>query len=354
LILYKTSKISFNFIWALRKMSNKSTQNQNQRLAFTLVELLVVIAIIGVLIGMLLPAVQQVREAARRADCMNRMRQIGIATQNYHDSMSAFPPARLFPKIDGAPPLHRGWDEPSWLVRILPFIEQQNFFDQWDLSASYQAHPASVISTVVDTYICPTRRSPEQANAGSGSENVFVSLPCGCGGWFKIDVVGGATGDYAGNHGDLSPGSVGAGTDFYWGGNGTGVIITSQARELSNGNLTWVDKIRIADIHDGTTHTILAGELHVFHENLNQIPYNGPIYNGQDLSAFARVGGPGVPLASGAMDPGTAVLGFGSWHPGVCNFVLVDGSTHSIHNGLDSVTLGQLCHRSDGGIPAKW
>lgn len=335
-------------------MLNLKLRKGNRRFAFTLVELLVVIAIIGILVGMLLPAVQQVRESARRADCMNRMRQLGIATLNYHDSVSSFPPARLFPKYDGIPPLHRGWDEPSWLVRILPFLEQQNFFDQWDLSASYQAHPASVISTVVDTYICPTRRSAEQANAGSSSEEVFVALPCGCGGWMKLDVVGGATGDYAGNHGDLSPGSIGAATDFYWGGNGTGVIISSQARELDNGDLTWIDKIRVADIHDGLSNTVLAGELHVFQEKFNQIPYNGPIYNGQDLSAFARVGGPGVPLAQGAMDPGSAVLGFGSWHPGVCNFVLVDGSTHSINNWLDSVTLGQLCHRADGEAPANW
>lgn len=321
---------------------------------FTLVELLVVIAIVGILVGMLMPAVQQVREAARRADCMNRMRQIALATHSFHDSFSALPPARLFPAFDGAPPYHRGWDEPSWFVRILPFIEQQNFYDQWDLSASYQAHPPEVTSRVVQTYICPTRRSVAEANSGGGTEDVLITLPCGCGGWFQVDVVGGATGDYAGNHGDLSPGSVGGAADFYWGGNGTGVIISSRSKEHSDGSLSWIDRIRFADVHDGTTHTILAGELHVFHDQLNQIPYNGPIYNGQDLSAFARIGGPGVPLSQGATDPGPTILGFGSWHPGVCNFVMVDGSTHSINNSLDTVTLGRLCNRDDGEVIEGW
>jgi prepilin-type processing-associated H-X9-DG protein len=328
--------------------------NGRQRTGFMLVELLVVIAVIGILIAMLMPAVQQVREAARRADCLNRLRQIGIAAHNFHDTYGALPPARLFPKFDGAPPFHRGLDEPSWLVRILPFVEQQNFFDQWDLSASYQAHPNEVTSTVVSTFICPTRRSLEDAKAPDQIEMKQITLPCGCGGWFQVEVVGGATGDYGGNHGDLSPGSTGSPTDFYWGGNGTGVIISSQAVELPGGQLNWVDKIRFADVHDGTSQTALAGEMHVPGDKLNAIPYNGPIYNGQDLSAFARIGGPGVPLGNGPGDVGPFILGFGSWHPGSCNFTYADGSTRVIANQIDTVTLGQVCNRADGQVQASY
>ncbi len=317
---------------------------------FTLVELLVVITIVGILIAMLMPAVQQVREAARRTHCLNNLRQVALATQGFHDTVGAFPPARLFPKADGAPPYHRGWDEPSWLARILPYIEQTAFHAQWDMSASYVAHPPEVISNVVPTYICASRRTYDNANAPDASAKMEFTLPCGCGGWFEIDVVGGATGDYAGNHGDLSPGSTGAPTDFYWGGNGTGVIISSQAKEDTSGNLNWVDRIRIEDVSDGTSNTALAGELHIPEHSMNTIPYNGPIYNGQDLAAFARIGGPGVPLGHGPTDAGPYILGFGSWHPGVCHFSFVDGSTQTISNMIDTVTLGQICNRADGEV----
>ena len=118
-----------------------------KRRAFTLVELLVVIAIIGILIAMLLPAVQQVREAARRASCMNKLRQIGLATLSFEAVNQAFPPARLFPKMDAVAPYNWGQDEPSWVVRILPFIEQQPFSEQWNLSQSYSDHPKDVISS---------------------------------------------------------------------------------------------------------------------------------------------------------------------------------------------------------------
>lgn len=317
---------------------------------FTLVELLVVIAIIGILIGMLLPAVQQVRESARRAQCLNRLRQVGIATMMHHDSFGAFPPARLYPKKDAVAPMNAGSDQPSWLVRILPYLEQRTFYNQWDLSASYGDQPEEAVARPISSFVCPSRRSIESAKAPDESREVLITYPCGCGGWVDVQVQGGATGDYAGNHGDLSPGSTGAATDYYYGGNGTGVIISSQAKRNSDRNLTWVDRINYASIIDGSSNTVLAGELHVSSENLNKIPYNGPIYNGEDLAAFTRVGGPGIPLLPGSTDPTSSVLGFGSWHPGTCNFVFADGSTRSIGNEMNTVTLGQICNRRDGEV----
>ena len=327
----------------------KTTSRKEFR-GFTLVELLVVIAIIGVLIGMILPAVQNVREAARRTQCLNRLRQIGLATAMYHDSNEAFPPARLYPKRDAVAPLDAGSDQPTWLVRILPYLEQQAFFNQWDLSASYSDQPEEAVTQSIGAFICPSRRSIEEAQAPNVSTEVLVTAPCGCGGWIEIEVQGGATGDFAGNHGDLSPGSTGAATDYYYGGNGTGVIISSQAKQSDDSKLTWVDKITYGSITDGSSNTVLAGELQVSPENLNTIPFNGPIYNGEDLAAFARIGGPGVPILSGSSEPLTSILGFGSWHPGTCNFVFADGSTRSINDEVDTVTLGQICNRGDGEV----
>ena len=320
-----------------------------RRSAFTLVELLVVIAIIGILIGMLLPAVQQVREAARRTDCLNRLRQIGLATVNHHDTLGSYPPARLFARPNAVRPFDKGVDEPSWLVRIMPFMEANNLYQKWDLSVSYNDQLDEAKGNPVELFICPSRRSVDGAQTPSGTIQQQVTTSCGCGGWLTIEVVGGVTGDYAGNHGDLSPGSQGLPTDFYYGGNGTGVIISSRAKTQPSGQLDYFDKITMASITDGSSNTYLAGELHVRPEDLNTIPYNGPIFNGEDLAAFARIGVPGVPLLGALDEPGT-ILGFGSAHPGVCNFARSDGSTASVNLNLDTVTLGQLCNRSDGEV----
>lgn len=302
-------------------MSNTKTKH---RLGFTLVELLVVIAIIGILIGMLLPAVQNVREAARKTSCLNNLRQIGLATLMFEESYRAYPPARFFPKKDPSPAFDVGQDEPSWMVRIMPFIEQSNLYEKWDLELSYKEQIDAIQEVPLPIYLCPTRHTVASATAPAVDLTVPVVSPCGCGGSQSVTVVGGAVGDYAGNHGDPSPGASGAATDFYYGGNGNGVIISSQGRRSKEkiiGNFTvsfkpearWVDKVTHASIKDGTSNTFLVGELHVNPANLNLIPYNGPIYNGEDLSAFARVGGAGVPILSMNQEPGS-ILGFGSWH----------------------------------------
>lgn len=317
---------------------------------FTLVELLVVVAIIGILVGLLLPAVQQVREAARNTTCKNNMRQIGLATMNFESSFEAFPPARLFPKFGAQAPLNKGTSQPSWFVRILPFLEQENFYQRWDLNATYKNQEYEATITPLSVYICPSRRQLSEAVTPGGVQQFEYTAPCGCGGAFFISVVGGATGDYAGNHGDLSAGVTGSPNDYFYGGNGNGLIISSQARETKFGKLEWIDKVTHGIVFDGLSNTFLAGELHVTKENVNTIPFNGPIYNGEDLAAFTRVGGPGVPIAANARFESSNVLGFGSWHPGTCNFISGDGSVKSINNQTDTITLGQLCNRNDGDV----
>ncbi len=135
---------------------------KRSRRAFTLVELLVVIAIIGILIGMLLPAVQQVREASRRTHCLSNLRQVGLATTSFHDSQGAFPPSRLstpagiFPQATGPE---------SWFVRILPFVEQSNLYRLWDLTQPYDSQEPEARLTPVDTFLCSSRHSGSDAVA---------------------------------------------------------------------------------------------------------------------------------------------------------------------------------------------
>jgi prepilin-type N-terminal cleavage/methylation domain-containing protein/prepilin-type processing-associated H-X9-DG protein len=320
------------------------------RRGFTLIELLVVIAIIGTLIALLVPAVQRVREAAAATQCRNNLKQIALATIVFHDSYGSFPPARIVERPTGEDPpfLQVGGEHPTWLVRIMPFLEQDAAYRQWDCSATYQSHPQAVREHVVPTYLCPSRRGPHNAVCPSSTGPPIV-LPCGCTFPGK-PVVGGATGDYAGNHGDMSPGSSGLPTDFQWGGNGTGVIISSRGISTNGEPFRWYDKVRVLDMIDGTSNTFLAGEMHVPLDKLNQPPDNGPIYDGSRFYHMSRVAGPGVPLAQHPRDDvlGMGLFAFGSWHPGVCHFAFADGRVSSLQNGTSTTLLERLANRADG------
>lgn len=320
---------------------------------FTLIELLVVIAIIGVLVALLLPAVQGAREAARRMSCQNNLKQLALAAQLHHDTHGAFPAARYEP-VPGAPADQScGGEEPSWLVRVLPFIEQQNHAALWDLSEKWYEHPVEVREKIADTFLCPSRRGgtdPVGTRLVGGSEG--GRLPCGCPmpGGEDSRPVSGALCDYAGNHGDLSPGATGASTDFYYGGNGTGVIISVRPR-CSNGRPTSpLDRIRMAEVSDGTSSTFLLGEKHLPLDKIGVFPEDSPAYDGDHLPASCRLAGPGLRLATGPRDSIADMYSFGSWHPGISHFAMVDGSVRSFSVHTDTRTLGSLANRHDARV----
>ena len=318
------------------------------RRGFTLVELLVVIAIIGMLVSLLLPAVNSARESARNIQCKNHLRQIALATIVFTDANTgAFPPARLERNYNEPSAVCAG-RQPSWLVRILPYLEEEALFAKWDLELDFNEHPKDVRHGLVRTYFCPTRRggtnlTVETANYQGGM------LPCGCpGGIYK--QYGGALGDYGANHGDPSPG-LAIPDGLQYGGNGTGILISSRG---FCGESPWIlmpgwrDKIRVRHVKDGLSKTLLVGELHVPLGRLGVWPDNAPIFDGDHMPASARIGGVGYPIANGSSDVVTDFMSFGSWHPGGCNFALGDGSVLTLQSAMDAQALGRMCHRSDG------
>ena len=321
----------------------------DRRAGFTLIELLVVIAIIGILVALLLPSVQQARSAASRMRCVNNLKQIGLAAHSFHDINGAFPPARLIldlPRTRNNSATRFAMDEPSWLVRLLPFIEQVALHDQWDEYLPYGTNPLSARNQALPVFLCPDRHSADSAIAPD--KKIRITSPCGCPMGVQF-APGGAISDYVANHGDLSPGAINLPTDFYWGGNGTGVIISS--RPAGNQNTIrrdWLDKVRLADVTDGASNTLLIGESHVPRDKNLTSPYNGPAYYGRHLTNFSRIGGPGVPLAHGPDDQRGTVYSFGSAHVGIVQFALADGSVRPVSTAVSTRLLGHLTNRRDG------
>ncbi len=324
-----------------------------ERSAFTLVELMVVVSIIAVLVAILLPAVQSAREAARVTQCQSNLRQIGLATIQHEQSLRAFPPARIMPRPSGDGSDSCGGYEVSWLVRVLPFLEEEAFYHEWRIYDVFESHPESTRKTIVSVLLCPNRHHSGNAQVESAQYEVPV-LPCGCPG-FRFQLSG-ALGDYGGNHGDGRNGTTGFDTNFYYGGNDFGVITSSRAICVEDPAdqllkpVGWIDRVRGKDIRDGMTHTILAGEKHMRLENLLQYPDDTTAYEADHLFGSARVAGPGYRIAAGPDDSITNFMSFGSWHPSGCNFVFCDGSTRRLVSETDTITLGQFAHRADGMI----
>ena len=234
----------------------------------------------------------------------------------------------------------------------MPYAEAKNVEQMWDYSISYANHPEDVRTRTLPMYCCPSRRSAGDAKGQGNLVNggtTWITLPCGC----KYPIGGGGTasgavGDYGANHGDLSPGSSGLPTDFNYGGNGTGIIISSRANCMNGVPVGWQDRISQRHVLDGLSNTMLVGEMHVPIGKLGQSPQDAFIFNGDNLYNMARIGGPTVPIATDLRGEGNDLVRWGSWHGGYCHFAVADGSVRAINANIDTDTLGRLCNRGDG------
>lgn len=295
----------------------------NQK-AFTLVELLVVIAIIGILVGMLLPAVQQVREAARRASCLNNLKQIGLAVHSYEAARQLYPPSRAADEFLG------------WPVYLMPFMEARNISDRLELRKKYQDQDPTALRQHLPVMLCPSR-------SRLGRQSVRETRgPIG------------AIGDYAGNAGtqEFFPFDIWA--QFTEPVNGVFNSGFEKDNPVVDGELVGAEKGRYtqASISDGTSNTLFIGEKYINPEHIGEPQGwgDGSIYNGDEPETLMRLGGYAMGLAQSdslALSPGEYPI-FGSAHHSVVNFMVGDGSVQSLTTSIEVETLYRLCSRKDG------
>jgi prepilin-type N-terminal cleavage/methylation domain-containing protein len=323
------------------------------RSGFTLIELLVVIAIIAILIGLLLPAVQKVREAAARAKCQNNLKQLGIAIQAYHDAVLDLPPSRVGYGPGGGP---------TWAVLVLPYIEQENVFRQWDLPAIYYVQNDLARTTIVNTFLCPSRRGGGQALSTSGDNRTGAPTQ---------PMRPGMVSDYlpCDGHGQGANTNTARGALVTVNQNMVRATGTGAAQRVTY----WKSQTNLASLQaDGTSNTILLGEKHVPTNLFGQGPTDSSVYNSDNgVGPIARILGrewtvPQQPPANPAIniqrdlplvsDPtATAPVPFihqrfGSAHSGVCQFVMGDGSVRAVRTSIDILTLTWLGMRDDGQV----
>lgn len=317
---------------------------------FTLVELLVVIAIIGVLIALLLPAVQSAREAARRSQCVNNLKQIGLGLHEFHDSKNALPPAWVDREFV------------TWAVLLLPYIEQQNLYAQWDVTRRYYDQANEARQGNVPTFLCPSRRSApamtrgnnlnlEHNTAGSktfhgtisdyvvprgGNSNTYDNNPANGGTWNNIGNAAYAV-MIRGDRTQAEPPSampINATTT---------ALLTSPTSRI----LAWRSRTSFASIRDGLSNTIAVGEKHHRQAQMYTADADGSIFNAQVNNYFSKR--PDVPLGRGPNDQlGNHGGKFGSYHPGVVHFLMSDGSVRAIPVVINTPVLCALVDRQDG------
>jgi prepilin-type N-terminal cleavage/methylation domain-containing protein len=325
---------------------------------FTLVELLVVIAIIGLLVSILLPAVQAARESARRLQCSHNLTQLGVAVQNYEAAHGVYPPGTIEPQgpIYQEP---KGYHH-NWIVQLLPYMEERNAWAHIDQTVGvYHANNAPVRSLSFRVLICPSSADQNRARSCYAAVHHDVEAPIDAdnhGVFFLNSHV---------THDDVTDGPA---HTFYIGekrsfeGNDLGWMSGTRATLRNTGTPPNVSGVRPPPgggvlgtaVPDGSG--MMPGDTGVDDGSMGAAPLTG-MADAEDPSAAAteeEKEGENAPAAAPLVKAPTAVGGFASAHPGVVQFVMGDGAVRVIRQTIDMTVYQRMGHRADGQLLDEW
>ncbi|MEW4565794.1 DUF1559 domain-containing protein [Bremerella sp. JC770] len=314
-----------------------TSQNRNRsHTGFTLVELLVVIAIIGVLVALLLPAVQQAREAVRRISCNNNMKQLGLALHNYHDTFGAFPPGNYSMSSSGQ------YNGANWRVMVLPFIEQSALHDQLDFTARFDGDDLTgneiLSELIVPGMLCPSSALDPFSDPHGRNDDRAMNIN-------YVGISGGAPSTTQPNVGYIDCG-------YGWFAN-NGLLLTNQATKMR-------------DATDGTSNTMIVTEQSGLTDGLERTAnYRGGWHGASsaetaDSSTCNKVWFAGTTTVR--YNPNYDIITAGnsyqyrhntvlnSFHPGGVNMMHGDGSTRFVADTIELETLKRLAVRNDGEV----
>ena len=369
----------------------------SRRSGFTLIELLVVIAIIGVLIALLLPAVQSAREAARRAQCTNNMKQIGLALHNYHDVFGAFPVGGLMNRSPGGDPWGAQSTHLSWRAMILPMMEQNTLYNAVNYDVSMLSNFGDSIwtawNTIAAVWLCPSDgRNGNGFLPASGNGNPYrgddAQFPLGATPrnpqtGQRSPVVG--VSNYAGSYGDnysgiavalpwetpvnlpngapLPPGQPRFGWHGFWGTNANNGILRGYF------DYWGISYATIASTTDGTSNTVIAGECLPYQDVSNTFWHDIGCTAGTTIPINWKNNDPTAPslrICCSRQDPGGSscangitcrfnysAKGFKSEHPGGANMLFTDGSVHFLKQSISRVVFNSLGSRNGGEVASS-